>query len=46
MLKAMFPNHEESLIRFVMNKRLGEDEQAIAEVLLDEETVGNYTKEI
>ena len=46
MLKMMFPNHSDDLIKYVLVKRLGEDEQAIAYILLDEEIVANYLKEM
>lgn len=41
-MKAMFPNHSEQLVRHVLYRRQGEDEQTIAEALLDDEVVARY----
>ena len=45
-MKQMFPNHSEQLIRHVLYKRHGEDEQTIAEALLDDEAVARYNEEL
>ena len=42
----MFPNHSEPLIRHVLYKRYGEDEQIIAEALLDDEAIARYNEEL
>lgn len=41
-MKMMFPNHSASLIEYVLFKRQGEDEQAIAEVMLDDQAMTKY----